>query len=110
MEIRGVGNLIGIQQSGQMEAIGFDLYMEILNESISEIQGHNIPNVEDTKVDIPITAFIPADWIIDNEQKISAYRSAALCTSKEELVDLSVGWIDRYGTIPKPVESLLLLM
>ena len=79
MEIRGVGNLLGVEQSGQMEAIGFDLYMEMLQESLAEIQGQDIPAVDDTQVDLQVTAFIPADWITDADEKMAAYRSAAEC-------------------------------
>ncbi|MFM7550625.1 MAG: transcription-repair coupling factor, partial [Cyanobacteriota bacterium] len=110
MEIRGVGNLLGVEQSGQMEAIGFDLYMEMLQESLAEIQGQDIPSVDDTQIDLPITAFIPADWISENEEKIAAYRAAAGCQGKEALVQLAADWTDRYGAIPAPVQSLLQLM
>jgi transcription-repair coupling factor (superfamily II helicase) len=102
--------LLGVEQSGQMEAIGFDLYMEMLQESLAEIQGQDIPAVEDTQIDLPVTAFIPGDWITENDEKITAYRQAADCTSKENLVELAAGWVDRYGAIPAPVQSLLLLM
>ena len=110
MEIRGVGNLLGVEQSGQMETIGFDLYMEMLQECLAEIQGQDIPAVEDTQIDLPITAFIPGDWITENDEKIAAYRAAADCHSKEALVELAAGWVDRYGAIPAPVQSLLQLM
>ena len=110
MEIRGVGNLLGMEQSGQMEAIGFDLYMEMLQECLAEIQGQDIPAVDDTQIDLPVTAFIPADWIVENEEKMAAYRSAASCTGKADLVELAALWTDRYGTIPTPVQSLLQLM
>jgi transcription-repair coupling factor (superfamily II helicase) len=110
MEIRGVGNLLGVEQSGQMEAIGFDLYMEMLQECLAEIQGQDIPAVDDTQIDLPVTAFIPADWIAENEEKIAAYRAAAECISRESLVELAAGWTDRYGTLPAPVQSLLQLM
>ncbi|MEY4839572.1 MAG: transcription-repair coupling factor, partial [Cyanobacteriota bacterium] len=110
MEIRGVGNLLGVEQSGQMETIGFDLYMEMLQESLAEIQGQDIPAVEDTQIDLPITAFIPGDWITENDEKIAAYRAAAGCASMDNLVELAVGWVDRYGAIPAPVQSLLQLM
>jgi transcription-repair coupling factor (superfamily II helicase) len=110
MEIRGVGNLLGMEQSGQMEAIGFDLYMEMLQECLAEIQGQDIPAVEDTQIDLPITAFIPADWILENEEKMAAYRAAAACAAKADLVELAALWSDRYGTIPGPVQSLLQLM
>jgi transcription-repair coupling factor (superfamily II helicase) len=110
MEIRGVGNLLGMEQSGQMEAIGFDLYMEMLQECLAEIQGQDIPAVEDTQIDLPITAFIPADWIPENEEKMAAYRAAAGCAAKADLVELAALWTDRYGAIPAAVQSLLQLM
>jgi len=110
MEIRGVGNLLGVEQSGQMEAIGFDLYMEMLQESLAEIQGQDIPAVDDTQIDLPITAFIPGDWIADNDEKMAAYRAAADCGSPESLLQLAADWVDRYGAIPAPVISLLQLM
>jgi transcription-repair coupling factor (superfamily II helicase) len=110
MEIRGVGNLLGVEQSGQMETIGFDLYMEMLQESLAEIQGQDIPSVDDTQVDLPVTAFVPADWITDPDEKIAAYRAAADCTSSEALVELAAGWADRFGAIPAAVQSLLQLM
>ena len=110
MEIRGVGNLLGVEQSGQMETIGFDLYMEMLQESLAEIQGQDIPSVDDTQVDLPVTAFVPGDWITDPDEKIGAYRAAADCTSSESLVELAAGWTDRYGALPAAVQSLLQLM
>ncbi|MFN9645174.1 MAG: transcription-repair coupling factor [Cyanobacteriota bacterium] len=110
MEIRGVGNLLGVEQSGQMESIGFDLYMEMLQECLAEIQGQEIPSVEDTQVDLQVTAFIPAEWINDNEEKMAAYRAAAQCQSKAALLELAAGWADRYGPIPGPVLSLLRLL
>jgi transcription-repair coupling factor (superfamily II helicase) len=110
MEIRGVGNLLGVEQSGQMEAIGFDLYMEMLQDCLAEIQGQDIPAVDETQIDLPVTAFIPADWITEADEKMAAYRAAAECGGKAALVELAAGWADRYGPIPAPVQSLLQLM
>ena len=107
MEIRGVGNLLGVEQSGQMEAIGFDLYMEMLQEAIREIQGQEIPKVDDTQIDLNLTAFIPADYIPDLDQKMSAYRAVASAESKDELVQIGAGWSDRYGPIPSAANQLL---
>ena len=106
MEIRGVGNLLGAEQSGQMDVIGFDLYMEMLQEAIKEIRGQEIPQVDDTQIDLKVTAMIPADYISDLEQKMSAYRSVAAADTKEELVNIAAGWHDRYGEIPKPAQQL----
>jgi transcription-repair coupling factor (superfamily II helicase) len=110
MEIRGVGNLLGVEQSGQMETIGFDLYMEMLQECLAEIQGQDIPTVDETQIDLPITAFIPGDWIADNDEKMAAYRAAAECGSPEALLQLAADWVDRYGALPAPVIALLQLM
>ncbi|HEY9614310.1 transcription-repair coupling factor [Allocoleopsis sp.] len=107
MEIRGVGNLLGVEQSGQMEAIGFDLYMEMLQEAIKEIQGQEIPKVDDTQIDLNLTAFIPADYIPDLDQKMSAYRAVASAESKDELVQIAADWSDRYGPIPAAANQLL---
>ncbi|MEA5566244.1 transcription-repair coupling factor [Anabaena sp. UHCC 0399] len=110
MEIRGVGNLLGAEQSGQMEAIGFDLYMEMLEESIREIRGQEIPKVDDTQIDLNLTAFIPADYIPDIDQKMSAYRAVAAVKSKEELTLIAAEWSDRYGSLPVPANQLLRVM
>ncbi|MEH2457059.1 transcription-repair coupling factor [Nostoc sp.] len=110
MEIRGVGNLLGAEQSGQMDAIGFDLYMEMLEEAIREIRGQEIPQVEDTQIDLNLTAFIPADYITDLDQKMSAYRAVATAKSKSELKQIAAEWSDRYGSLPVPANQLLRVM
>ncbi|MBD1851538.1 transcription-repair coupling factor [Leptolyngbya sp. GB1-A1] len=110
MEIRGVGNLLGAEQSGQMDAIGFDLYMEMLEEAIKEIRGQEIPQVDDTQIDLNITAFIPADYIADLDQKMSAYRMVAAAQSPLELQRIGADWVDRYGAIPSAAQQLLKVM
>ncbi|WP_267383466.1 transcription-repair coupling factor [Cyanobacterium sp. uoEpiScrs1] len=107
MEIRGVGNLLGTEQSGQMTAIGFELYMEMLQEAIKEIQGQEIPKVDETQIDLPLTAFIPTNYIADTQQKMDAYRAIAKANSKEDLEQIVVAWTDRYGEIPASVKQLL---
>ncbi|HEY9753026.1 MAG TPA: transcription-repair coupling factor [Coleofasciculaceae cyanobacterium] len=107
MEIRGVGNLLGAEQSGQMEAIGFDLYVEMLEESIQEIRGQEIPAVDDTQIDLNLTAFIPADYIADMEQKMSAYRAIASAASRQDLTQIAADWSDRYGAIPIAAQQLI---
>ncbi len=110
MEIRGVGNLLGAEQSGQMNAIGFDLYMEMLEEAIREIRGQEIPTVADTQIDLNLTAFIPADYITDLDQKMSAYRAVAVANSKVELAMIAAEWNDRYGNVPASASQLLRVM
>jgi transcription-repair coupling factor (superfamily II helicase) len=110
LEIRGVGNLLGVEQSGQMDAIGFDLYMEMLEESIKEIRGQDIPQVDDTQVDLRVTAFIPADYMPDLDDKMRAYRTVATATSCSELTQIAADWSDRYGALPPAVQQLLRVM
>ncbi|MEG3843790.1 transcription-repair coupling factor [Microcoleus sp. herbarium14] len=107
MEIRGSGDVLGTEQSGQMEAIGFDLYAEMLEEAIREIKGQEIPKVEDAQIDLSLTAFIPADYIGDLDQKMSAYRSVASANTSEELQEIRADWCDRYGPIPLPAQQLI---
>ncbi|WP_320676892.1 transcription-repair coupling factor [Prochlorococcus sp. MIT 1300] len=110
MEIRGVGNLLGVEQSGQMEIIGFDLYMEMLQECMAEINGQSIPQVDEVQIDLPVTAFIPGDWITEPDEKIAAYRSASNCKNNKELVELTASWTDRYGNLPGSVQALIEIM
>ncbi|MEZ2278267.1 MAG: transcription-repair coupling factor [Microcoleus sp.] len=107
LEIRGSGDILGTEQSGQMEAIGFDLYAEMLEEAIREIKGQEIPKVEDTQIDLSLTAFIPADYIGDLDQKMSAYRSVASASTPQELQQIQADWCDRYGPIPLPAKQLI---
>ncbi len=110
LEIRGAGDILGAQQSGQINVVGFDLYTEMLEEAIREIRGQEIPQVDDTQIDLKLTAFIPADYILDLEQKMSAYRGVASAASRWELQQIEVDWCDRYGPIPKPALQLLRVM
>jgi transcription-repair coupling factor (superfamily II helicase) len=107
MEIRGVGSLLGAEQSGQMEAIGFEIYTEMLKEAINEIQGQEIPTVEDTQIDLNLTALIPTRYIADLEQKMDAYRAIATVSSHKEIKQIEADWQDRYGDIPEPAQQLL---
>ncbi|MEM9087341.1 MAG: transcription-repair coupling factor [Cyanobacteria bacterium P01_F01_bin.53] len=107
MEIRGIGNLLGAQQSGQMEVIGFDLYMDMLEESIAEIRGQEIPQVDETQVDLKVTAFIPADYIPDVDQKMSIYRDLVSAVTRRELMEIVTDLNDRYGSLPPAVGQLV---
>ena len=107
MEIRGIGNLLGAEQSGQMEVIGFDLYIDMLEESIAEIRGQEIPKVDETQVDLKVTAFIPADYIPDVDQKMSIYRNMVSASTRRELLEVVTDLNDRYGTLPTAVNQLV---
>ncbi|MBF2097106.1 MAG: transcription-repair coupling factor [Gloeomargaritaceae cyanobacterium C42_A2020_066] len=110
LEIRGTGNLLGAEQSGQVAAVGFDLYMDMLQEALQEIQGQAIPQVEDTQIDLKVSAFIPSEYIPDVNQKLAAYRSVAAVDHPDQLVLTAADWTDRYGPLPPPAQQLLRVM
>jgi transcription-repair coupling factor (superfamily II helicase) len=110
MEIRGVGNLLGSEQSGQLNTVGFDLYMELLEEAIQEIRGQEIPKVEDTQIDLSLTAFIPADYIPDLDRKLAAYRHLSTCANRAELGETLADWTDSFGPVPPPARQLVQVM
>ena len=82
----------------------------MLHEAISEISGQEIPEVSDTQIDLSINAFIPSTWILNREEKLDAYKSVTECSNNKELTELAKDWNNRYGTLPKSVESLIILM
>ena len=82
----------------------------MLHEAISEINGQEIPEVTDTQIDLPVNAFIPATWILNREEKLEAYKSVTECSNNNELTELATDWVNRYGTMPKAVDSLIMLM
>ena len=82
----------------------------MLQEAISDLNGKEIPEVKDTQVDLPVNAFIPGTWISNREEKLEAYKNITTCLNNEQLTELATDWVNRYGLIPEPVESLLLIM
>ena len=107
LEIRGVGNILGQQQHGHMVSVGFDLYCQLLEESIKELKGEKIDKKEPTIIDINITAFIPDEWVGDKEQKMIEYKRLADVNSSRELLFLEDEWVDRFGKIPDEVKRLI---
>jgi transcription-repair coupling factor (superfamily II helicase) len=90
--------------------VGLDLYLEMLQEVIQEIRGQKIPQVEDTQIDLNVTAMIPQSYIPDEEQKMQAYRQVAAAGSRLELSQIAQEWQDRFGPLPKPAQELLRVM
>ncbi len=107
LEIRGIGNILGSKQHGHMVAIGFDLYCEMLEESINRLKGQEVIKKYLPVIDINVTAFIPDKWIGDKEQKIIEYKRLAAVESQRELEVIKEEWEDRFGKIPPEVENLI---
>ena len=107
LEIRGAGNLLGVEQHGHIEAIGYDLYVKYLNETIKKLKGETIEEVVDTTIDLSVDGYIPQGYIEDEEQKIEAYRKIAAIRNKDDYSELIDELIDRFGDVPKEVENLM---
>ena len=101
------GNLLGKLQHGHMEAVGYDLYCKMLNEAVKGLKG--IPTIEDftTVVDMDVDAYIPAEYIVNEVQKLDIYKRIAGIENERERDDMKDELLDRFGAIPKSVENLL---
>jgi transcription-repair coupling factor (superfamily II helicase) len=106
LEIRGAGDLLGGEQSGHVAAIGFELYVELLEEAVAELSGTKRAIARPVRVDAHLDAFVPAAYIDAEALKIDLHRRLALAESEDELAELRVMLADRYGAPPEPVENL----
>ncbi len=109
LELRGAGNLLGAQQSGHMEAVGYDLYCKMLNEAVKSAKGIAPGEQFETSVDAKIDAFIPVNYIPNEYQKLDIYKRIAEIETKEEGEEMLEELIDRFGDPPKSVTNLLLI-
>lgn len=107
LEIRGAGNLLGEQQSGHMEAVGYDLYCKMLNEAVKDLKGEHVEETYLTAIDLNVDAYIPASYIPNEFQKLDIYKRIAGIENEEEMDDMMEELIDRFGDIPKKVQQLL---
>ncbi len=109
LEIRGAGDLLGAEQSGHVAALGFELYVEMLNEAVAELAGHSRAITRPIRVDARIDAYIPAAYIASEALKIDVHRRLALAEHDDELRELRAATEDRYGPLPEPVANLFAL-
>ncbi len=109
LEIRGAGNLLGEEQHGHMEAIGFDLYCRLLEETVAELQGGGGVAPLDVKVELRVSAYLPDDYVGDPQQKMDLYRRVARLRKPEACLRMAEEFKDRYGLLPPPVENLLVI-
>lgn len=114
LEIRGAGELLGEDQSGQIEAIGFNLYIELLDDAVKALKEGKVPTLESllngqqTEIELRLPTLIPDDFIPDVNTRLSLYKRIASIDDSEELSQIKVEIIDRFGPLPDPVRFLLI--
>jgi transcription-repair coupling factor (superfamily II helicase) len=106
LEIRGAGDLLGAEQSGHVAAMGFELYVEMLNEAVAELSGQRRAAARPVRVDVRVDAYVPASYIGSEALKIDLHRRIALVEHEDELRELHAALDDRFGPVPEPVENL----
>jgi transcription-repair coupling factor (superfamily II helicase) len=106
LEIRGAGELLGAEQSGHVAAVGFELYVELLNEAVAELQGQRRIAVRPVRVDARIDAYVPQQYVSSEALRIDIHRRLALAETEDELRELQAALEDRYGPLPEPVDNL----
>ncbi len=109
LEIRGAGNLLGGEQHGHIDTIGYDLYMKLLNEAVLEEKGVTIPKKPECSVDLSVDGYIPEVYIPVPAQRIDAYKKISAIENDDDLNDIRDELTDRYGELPKPADNLLLI-
>lgn len=109
LELRGTGNLLGSEQSGHIEGVGFDLYVRMVSQAVENYKNPDKKEEEPVSIDLPIQASIPVDYISSDKLRLEAYRKISAASNKEERDDVRAELHDRFGSLPREVENLFSL-
>ena len=107
LELRGAGNLLGGEQSGHIEAVGFELYTQMLDRAVREMKGEAAPDEAETQLNLGLNIRIPSDYIPEENQRLRMYKRVAGVETESQLADVGAELQDRYGPPPPPVRNLL---
>jgi transcription-repair coupling factor (superfamily II helicase) len=107
LEIRGAGNLLGGEQSGHIAGVGFDLYIRLVGEAVADFRGDAGQEYKEVKIDLPVDAHLPHDYLPGERLRLEAYRKIAEVATDEALEAVRAELVDRYGPMPEPVSNLL---
>jgi len=106
LEIRGAGNILGVQQHGHIAAVGYDLYCKLLDVCVREIKGEEVPKEPDITIDFGLDAYVPADYIIEDMLRMEMYRKIARASNLNEIESVYFELKDRFGEPPRPAVDL----
>ena len=107
LEIRGAGNLLGGEQSGHIEGVGFDLYVRMVGEAVASFKGEEEAGPIEVKIELPVDAHLPHDYVPGERLRLEAYRKLAQVKDEHELEEIRAELVDRYGEPPAAVQTLL---
>jgi transcription-repair coupling factor (superfamily II helicase) len=107
LEIRGAGNLLGGEQSGHIADVGFDLYLRLVGEALAEYKNEPVRETNEVRVELPINAHIPVNYVPQERLRLEAYKRLADATSEQAVAEVSAELVDRYGSLPEEVATLL---
>ncbi len=107
LQIRGAGNLLGRDQSGHIAAVGYDLYVQMVSEAVSELKGEPRPQPVELSLDLPDAAHLPATYVEAEDVRLEAYRRLTAVRTVEQIEDVRAEWEDRFGPLPAPAAALL---
>ncbi len=107
LEIRGAGNLLGGEQSGHIAGVGFDLYIRLVGEAVADFRGTAEEEYSEVKIDLPVDAHLPHDYLPGERLRLEAYRKIAEISAEDGLEAVRAELVDRYGPMPEPVANLL---
>ena len=107
LEIRGTGNILGAEQHGHIVTVGYELYCKLLEEAVMALKGEKVEETLETRISLPVEAYLPDDYVPDSRQKVSIYKKIAGLKDTAALKELREELQDRYGAIPEPAEMLL---
>ena len=106
LELRGAGNLLGGEQSGHIDAVGFELYTSMLERTIKEMKGEMLPTETETQLNLGLNIRIPNEYVPEENQRLRMYKRVAGVESEQQLADVRTEMLDRYGPLPTAVETL----
>ncbi len=107
LEIRGAGNVVGSEQSGHVAAVGFDMYSQLLKEEIADLTGENVVEEVDIKLELPVDAHLPHDYVEGAAQRLELYKRISAVRDAGGVTDVRAELADRFGPLPEPAERLL---
>lgn len=109
LQIRGGGTILGSAQSGHIAAVGYELYLELVQEMVRKLKGENVEETVEPEIKVISAAFLPDEFIPDTSQRLVAYKKLASASSEEDINELIKEWRDRYGTLPSEAKNLAIL-